>query len=71
MIFYPGGNKGLVGMCLPGEITCAVKDIKTKHQAVLFDLQSKVFATGELAVPLDATKEHRDEMASLCLSSCF
>lgn len=38
---------------------------------MLFDLQSKVFATGVSAVPLDAAKEHRDEMASLRLSSCF
>ena len=30
MIFYPGGNKGLVDMCLLDEITCAVKNIKTK-----------------------------------------
>lgn len=71
VIFYPGGNKGLVDMCLSGETTCAVKGIKTKHRAVLFGLQSKVFARGVAAVPLDVAKEHRDEVARLRLSSCF
>lgn len=58
-------------MCLVGEITCAVKDIKNKAPSSTFGLQREVFAIGMLALALDAAKEHIDEVASLRLSSCF
>lgn len=58
-------------MCLLDEITCAVKNIKTKHPSSASGLQSEVFAIGMLAIPLDAAKEHIYEVASLRLSSCF
>jgi len=44
---------------------------KNKAPSSASGLQSKVFARGLLAVPLDAAKEHIDEVASLRLSSCF
>lgn len=33
--------------------------------------KGKLFATGLLAIPLDAAQEHTDEAAGLGLSSCF